>query len=319
MKTPPRPRDEVRKAAFGPDPAKSDRPFAPDVTPAWAKTVRAGTVVSWTPGSANERPSMPAPDPIERPTPRTSGSKRPGGDDQGPRTLSARRPGGDDTAPRTASAKRPTPGDPGDAGRGASEPVIPPGMVLISQDELTRREAELTDALRAPYLEAAQRLMSVVGEIEQRVREDVVDMAARIAAVLMQRAVKLDRTITLDIARRALRRLGPIERVIVKCAESDADLLREHLPALARSEVGQMVEVVVRPSDDIRPGGVMLTFDGGVVDAREERRLARIVDAVKAAVLDNDAMIEGSANQVVSTATFDGRDAVKDDDDGSGA
>lgn len=179
-----------------------------------------------------------------------------------------------------------------DDGEDAGGAELAAGMILMSEAELAERDADVAEAALGPFRESIARFDRIVSELEQRLREDVVDLSARIASALAQRELKLDRTLILDIARRALRLLGPLERVIVKCAESDAELLREHMPTLARAEAGRPVEVIVRPSDDIQPGGLLLTFDGGVVDAREERRLQRIVDAVKAAIQELENQFE---------------------------
>lgn len=164
--------------------------------------------------------------------------------------------------------------------------AIPDGMMLVSEEMLAQREDAIVEALRAPYLEAATKLMAAVDELESRLRDDVVELAARIAQTLVHRELRTDRSVVLEVAQRALRLVGPLERLTVRCAPEDAELLRENLPGLARVEVGRVVEVLVRPSDDILPGGLVLTFEGGVVDAREERRLARIVEAVKMALRD---------------------------------
>jgi hypothetical protein len=164
------------------------------------------------------------------------------------------------------------------------EPALPEGMVLVSEDELIAREQALIDALQRPYLEAARRFEEAVADLDRRLREDIVDLAARIASALVHRELKMNRGLVLEVAQRALRLVGPLDRVTVKCAPEDADLLREHMPQIARTEVGRAVEVTVRPSDDVMPGGLLLTFEGGVVDAREDRRLARITEAVKEAL-----------------------------------
>ncbi len=167
-----------------------------------------------------------------------------------------------------------------------SEPVIPDGMILVSEEALAEREDAIVEALRTPYLEAARKLLLIADEVETRLRDDVVELSARIAQALVYRELKTDRAVILEVAQRALRLVGPLERLTVRCAPEDAELLRENLPGLARAEVGRVVEVLVRPSDDIMPGGLLLTFEGGVVDAREERRLARITEAVKTALHD---------------------------------
>ena len=276
-----------------------------EAMPSWAKGAPA-KVVEWSPGDApaarperheraerherhergdRERPEPARPD-RERPEParpeRAAPAERAEAPPRGDRV--ERMP--ERPEPRAAEPELgPDLADELDGGEGGGgEFGLAAGMIVVSEAELAQRDAEVAEAAIAPYREAIARFDRVVNELEQRLREDIVDLSARIASALAQRELKLDRTLVLDIARRALRLLGPLERVIVKCAESDAELLREHLPTLARAEAGRPVEVLVRPSDDILAGGLLLTFDGGVVDAREERRLQRIVDAVKAAI-----------------------------------
>lgn len=166
----------------------------------------------------------------------------------------------------------------------ATASPIPEGMLLVSEQELLDREDAIVEALRTPYKQAASQLELAVAELETRLTDDVVELAARIAQALIYKELELNRSLVLEVAQRALRLVGPLERLTVRCAPEDAELLREHMPGLARVEVGRAVEVLVRPSDDIMPGGLLLTFEGGVVDAREERRLQRIVEAVKAAI-----------------------------------
>lgn len=296
------PRDRVRKAAFLPSSAAGDRAGVGVVSP-WAKGQNQPSVVSWAPPGAELPPNEVAEAPPierERPVPRTASARRP----QPSAPVDAQ----SDPPPRAAEPR-------------TSEPTIPAGMILISREELAERESEIRDEYRGPYLAAAARLRDAISELEQRLREDIVDLSARIASALVQRALRHDRTITLDIARRALRRLGPVERLIVKCAESDAELLRERLAAVARSEMGQPVEVLVRASEDIEPGGLVLSFEGGVVDAREEQRLARIVEAVKAAVRENDAILEGARDATREGGTRESEGGSRErpklaDDDG---
>jgi len=288
--SPPR-QNDVQPTAFGSAHKSADgkqedhTPNRPVTVLAWAKPAATGAVKTWLPGRGEPR---------ARPAAKTRNDATVC-TDKSFEASAGEEVGREDPASSEAEAQETT--ESGYEEHAGGESTPPPGMLLISERELAQREADLEEALREPYLEAARHLLRVIGEIEQRLRDDVVDLAARIASVLTNRLLQHDRTITLDIAQRALRLLGPLERVVVKCAEVDAELLREHLPALARAEAGRVVEVIVRPSDDIQPGGLLLTFDGGVVDAREERRLARIVDAVKAAVQESDALLEAEREE----------------------
>jgi len=128
-----------------------------------------------------------------------------------------------------------------------------------------------------------------VGELEQRLYDDVVDLAVRLAEAVVRRTVEIDRDVLLENTRRALRTAGPVSRMTLKCAAEDAPFLRERIEDLVKSEVGRAIEVTVRPSDDIDLGGCLLTFDSGIVDARIPQQLSRLADAVKATLHDTAA------------------------------
>jgi len=162
---------------------------------------------------------------------------------------------------------------------------VAPEPAFSEADLELLREEVLAEA-RVPYLAAAEAFAAATRELSRELHEDVVDLALRIAEAIVRREVALDRTVVLDVARRALRLAGPVSRVTVKCATEDAPYLREHLDVIAREESGTAVEVMVRPSDDIDLGGCLVTFDRGVVDARISRQLERLGDAVKAALAD---------------------------------
>ena len=155
--------------------------------------------------------------------------------------------------------------------------------------QLAELEATIVGELREPYLASARSLAAAVNELEQRLYDDVVDLAVRLAEAVVHRTVALDRAILLENTRRALRLAGPVSRMTLKCAEEDAPFLREEIDEAVRSEVGRAIEVTVRPSADIDIGGCLLTFDSGIVDARIPQQLKRLADAVKAALHDTAA------------------------------
>ncbi len=143
--------------------------------------------------------------------------------------------------------------------------------------------------LQAPYEEGAAKLAAAARELDNRVHQDLVQLALELAQEMVERVIELDPSVVLDVAKRAVRRAGPVQRLVVKCSEHDAAFLRDQLPGVAKQEGGRAVEVLVRPSDDIRPGGVLLTFSSGIVDARMEKGLSRLAEAVRAALSIPDA------------------------------
>lgn len=241
-------------------------------TPGFMRGLHRERVVTWVPGAA------PAAEPAAR-----GPKKKPASAAQAP---GARPPGDEvqsEAPPRSPAEEEPSTAAP----EAPAEPTIPPGSFIVSEADLEAREQELVALLREPFRDAARELKAAAIELQQRLHEDLVDLAGRFAQALIYREVRLDRGIMLDIAHRALRMAGTLERVVIKCSEEDAPFLREELGEVARSEAGQAsVEVIVRPSDDIDVGGCLLTFEGGIVDARNEKRLDRLMEAVKAAVAD---------------------------------
>ena len=221
-----------------------------------------------------------APAALERPSWATPAS------DQSVRAWHPVDPNGVAEPPRDA----PAPESAAPRAEAASPPEPRPEPVHTFNDgQLADLEASIVSELREPYLAAAATLAAAVHELEQRLYDDIVDLAVRLAEAVVHRAVELDRGILLENTRRALRLAGPVARMTLKCAEEDAAFLREHIDASVRDEVGQAIELIVRPSDDIDIGGCLLTYDSGIVDARIPLQLARLAAAVKAALHDTAA------------------------------
>ncbi|MCC6620530.1 MAG: hypothetical protein IT385_04705 [Deltaproteobacteria bacterium] len=262
--------------------------------PAWARDKK-DAVTPWSPtsrgGSGGATADKRAPD-GERArggagaptTPRSRTEKRPRV--QGPTRPQAPAGTAPGQPPEHAAAALDAALAAGQAPGAAATPTIPPGSIVLTPEELEAHEQAMIEAYREPYLEAARRLDEAAAELVSRTHEDIVLLAARLAEALLHRALKEDRTVLIEVLQRAFRLAGPLEHVTVRCASEDAELIRERAPGLARGETGRAVDVVVRPSDDISPGGCVLTWEGGVVDARNERRLERLVDAVKNALAE---------------------------------
>lgn len=233
-------------------------PGEPEPTrPAWSLPIGGDErVEAWTPRAG----TPPTPPPSPRPTPRP--------------------PADQEAIPaEAASAQAPPAPEP----RGV---VLPEGAHVVTDADLEALRDEIADELRGPYLEAAAALNAAADELEQRLYDDIVDLAVRLAEAVVQRTVALDREVVIETARRALRLAGPVARVVVRCNADDATPLRERLVDVAQGEAGRAVEVIVRPSDDIDAGGCLLTFESGIVDARVSRQLDRLAEAVKGAIHD---------------------------------
>ncbi|MFT7582307.1 MAG: hypothetical protein ACI9MR_003989 [Myxococcota bacterium] len=159
---------------------------------------------------------------------------------------------------------------------------------IYSEDELTKRVAEereaLLNAIREPTSRAVQRLDEAAQELERHAHLTLLQLATKLASSMVGRALELDQTLVVDMAQRALRMAGPLEKAIVRCHPDDVQILRGALSPIADEEAGRAVEVIVRPGHDIGSGGVLVTYETGIVDARIDKGMERLSKAVRDAL-----------------------------------
>ena len=167
-------------------------------------------------------------------------------------------------------------------------PVIPPGMRLISDAELGAREEALLSAAQAPFIEGARRFALGLQDLERGLRDDAIELAKRMAQAILQRELTVDPGLVANVAARALAVLGPVESVTIACAEADAPILEAALPQLSQPTAGHAVALTLQPHAELERGGVLLSFEGGLVDARVDRQLERLLDVIRGASLDSD-------------------------------
>jgi flagellar biosynthesis/type III secretory pathway protein FliH len=161
-------------------------------------------------------------------------------------------------------------------------------MQLVAEAELAAREAALLSAAQEPYAEGARRFSRGLLDLERGLRDDAIELAKRMARAILQRELTVDPGLVAQVAGRALSVLGPVEHVTIACAEADVPLLEAALPQLSQPSAGHSVALTLQPHAELERGGVLLSFDGGLVDARVERQLDRLLDAIRVASLDPD-------------------------------
>jgi flagellar biosynthesis/type III secretory pathway protein FliH len=167
-------------------------------------------------------------------------------------------------------------------------------MRLISESELAAREEALLVAAREPYAEGARRLGRGLADLERGLRDDAIELARRMAQAILHRELRADPGLVTEVASRALSVLGPVENVTIACAEDDVPLLEAALPQLSQPSAGHAVTLSLQPHPELERGGVLLSFEGGLVDARVDRQLDRLLDAIRGASLDPDHPADGS-------------------------
>jgi|GEM_PF-2486033 len=163
----------------------------------------------------------------------------------------------------------------------------PPSLDEAKSAALQLRVEELEHELaelRGRYQDSVEQLQRASFELDLRIGNDVLQLARRLAEVIMRRTVELDSEVVVSSLRAAFQLAGPLERVTVKCAPEDVATLRTQAEGVAQDLMGRWVEVAVQQGADIEPGGVLLLFEGGVVDARLPSQLDRLTAVVERAI-----------------------------------
>ncbi len=245
----------------------AEEPTPPFVPLPWME--RGDDVVrNWIPAEEHAAPSEPVTLSLGSAVPelRSPGSPDPGDDEQ----TDASEEDTEALLERSALVERNNPATPG-----PSDPAL-----QLRVDEL---EHEL-DELRDRYARSVDELSRAGFELSLRVERDVVRLARKLAEIVVRRVVGLDTEVIMSSLRAAFEVSGPLEKVTVRCAPGDVAKLRGAAEEVAQDKMGRWVEVAVQPSADIEPGGVLLLFEEGIVDARLPSQLDRLTAVVERAI-----------------------------------
>ncbi len=148
------------------------------------------------------------------------------------------------------------------------------------REEIRRAAAEAGRAYGLARAGAA--LAEVAAAREQRLsglERELAGVALAVAAKLVGRALAIDPTLVLDLARGALEAVRTRREVVLRVHPEDAVLLRTASPALA-SLLERAPALVLREDPGLARGDVIVETEAGRVDARIEARLALLEQAV---------------------------------------
>ena len=194
----------------------------------------------------------------------------------------------------------------------ADDDVLPdePEVQECGICEETRREGEAK--LRAMNEEFEHRLdvtlsqfARTVEEISRTVDSSVVKLAKLLAERIIGETVTLDSTLTERNLAKALQLAGPLATVTLKVNQADIKRIREVAPVLAEEAAGAPVQVTVQADSEVDPGGVIVVYEAGLIDARFEHQLQSITAVVADMVEQGD----GRMSTTIPPSDDDGGDA----------
>jgi flagellar assembly protein FliH len=141
-------------------------------------------------------------------------------------------------------------------------------------EALAATAAQLQD-LTARWSQTLDLLHQHMPEHVADARLDLVKLALAIARRVTRQEALRDRQVATAVVEDALRTAGAARRVALRVNPVELDTLEKYLPDLL-SKLRSIEEVELTPDDTLTPGGCVLRFGSGQIDARIETQLDRI-------------------------------------------
>jgi flagellar assembly protein FliH len=134
--------------------------------------------------------------------------------------------------------------------------------------------AQLKD-LAARWLQTLDLLHQHMPEHVADARMDLVRLALAIARRITRQEALRNRQVAAAVVEDALRTAGAARRVFLQVHPLEIDVLNEYLPDLL-AKLRSIEEVELTPDETVTPGGCVVRFGMGQIDARIETQLDRI-------------------------------------------
>lgn len=153
------------------------------------------------------------------------------------------------------------------------------GSLEGRKDALASANEEI-EAMRAAARDMLKRTEEILQEKVRMLESDLINLAVEMAGKIVSMQISLDQETIVSVAREALQLIYDREQVIFFVNPAEADILRgkkeEFLQLLPRRAV---VEIV--PDASIKPGGLRIETEQGLVDATTDQRWSRLLEAIK--------------------------------------
>lgn len=116
-------------------------------------------------------------------------------------------------------------------------------------------------------------------ELCERLEAEMLALTVRIAEKVIHREIQADRSALLSVLSAALKEVKDDERIVVRVSPADLMALQEILPEL-RQQLGVLGKLSLEEDPEVSSGGCMIETDRCEVDARIEKALQKIEEAL---------------------------------------
>ncbi|MGB0768122.1 MAG: FliH/SctL family protein [Phycisphaeraceae bacterium] len=145
--------------------------------------------------------------------------------------------------------------------------------------EALKASAEQLQQLVAAWSQVAGDWEQQRGDMEREARQAVLDFALSATEKIVHRVIEVDETVVVDQAAQALSLVLSAHDASVRIHPVDRPLLEEAMPQLL-TELAGMEHIDLVDDEAITPGGCVVAFGQGKIDATIERQLQRLVNLI---------------------------------------
>ena len=132
-------------------------------------------------------------------------------------------------------------------------------------------------------------------EMEREARQSVLNFALMAAEKLVHRVIEVDESVVVDQAAQALSMVMAAHNASVRIHPVDRPVLEDALPDLLK-ELSSFEHIELVDDESITPGGCVVAFGQGTIDATIERQLGRLIDLILPQAEDQSAYQQASAD-----------------------
>jgi flagellar assembly protein FliH len=145
--------------------------------------------------------------------------------------------------------------------------------------EALAQSAEQLRQITAAWSQVATDWEQQRTEMEREARQAVLEFALRTAEKVVHRVIEVDESVVVDQAAQALSMVLSAHDASVRVHPVDRPMLEEALPELL-NELATLEHIDVTDDETITPGGCVVAFGQGRVDATIETQIQRLVNLI---------------------------------------
>lgn len=145
--------------------------------------------------------------------------------------------------------------------------------------EALAESAEQLRQLSAAWSQVATDWEQQRTEMEREARQAVLEFALSAAEKLVHRVIEVDESVVVDQAAQALSLVLSAHDASVRIHPVDRPMLEDALPDLL-NELSNMEHIELVDDEEITPGGCIVAFGQGRIDATVERQLERLINLI---------------------------------------